>query len=73
MNQNGKIYVVGIGPGDMEHMTAKAVKAIEDANIIIGYKPYLQYIEGLTSQKEKISSGMKKEVERCEICLNKAL
>ena len=32
-----KLYVVGIGPGGYEQMTVKAVKVLEECDIIVGY------------------------------------
>ena len=32
-----KLYVVGIGPGNMENMTIKAHRALEDCQVIVGY------------------------------------
>ncbi|MBQ9496012.1 MAG: cobalt-precorrin-3B C(17)-methyltransferase, partial [Selenomonadaceae bacterium] len=31
---NGKIFVVGIGPGGLEEMTPKALRAIESAEVV---------------------------------------
>ncbi|HEY5524654.1 MAG TPA: SAM-dependent methyltransferase, partial [Clostridium sp.] len=36
-----KLYVVGIGPGEYEQMTIKAVKALEESKVIIGYTVYV--------------------------------
>ncbi|WP_252187789.1 precorrin-3B C(17)-methyltransferase [Anaeromonas frigoriresistens] len=72
MNKNGKIYVVGIGPGDKKHMTFKAVEAIEKSDIVIGYKKYIELIEDMIDSKKIVSSQMKKEVERCEKTLEYA-
>ena len=36
-----KIYVVGIGPGEYEQMTIRAVKALESCDVIIGYTVYV--------------------------------
>ncbi len=38
MGNTGKIFVIGMGPGNLEHMSPVALKAIEDADRIIGYK-----------------------------------
>ena len=35
-----KLYVVGIGPGGYEQMTVKAVKVLEECDIIVGYTVY---------------------------------
>lgn len=70
----GKLYVVGIGPGGKEHMTLRAVEAIKDSNIIVGYNKYIDYIKHLIEGKEVVSTGMKGEEERCrqalELCKN---
>ncbi|MBZ4645484.1 MAG: precorrin-3B C17-methyltransferase / cobalt-factor methyltransferase [Petroclostridium sp.] len=69
----GKIYVVGLGPGSYEHMTFRAVQAIEESEVIVGYKTYISFIENLIQGKEIESSGMRKEVDRCRFALEKAL
>lgn len=68
-----KIYVVGIGPGNMEHMTPRAKEAIEGADIIIGYSTYIDLVKEYFPGKHFINSGMTKEVERCKLVLEKAL
>lgn len=73
MEQKGKIYVVGLGPGNREHMSMRAIKAIEDAEVVIGYKTYIDLIRDLLAGKKVIDSGMGKEVERCHLTLDKAL
>ena len=61
-----KLYVIGIGPGGREHMTIKAIEAIEDSQAIVGYTPYIDYLENLVEGKELFSTGMKGEIKRCE-------
>lgn len=61
-----KLYVVGIGPGGREHMTFKAVEVIKKSDVIVGYKPYIEYLEDLVEGKELFSTGMKGEIERCK-------
>lgn len=61
-----KLYVIGIGPGGKEHMTFKAVDAIKKSSVIVGYTPYIDYLEDLTEGKELFSTGMKGEIERCK-------
>ncbi|WP_202707176.1 precorrin-3B C(17)-methyltransferase [Sporosalibacterium faouarense] len=68
----GKIYVVGLGPGDKEHMSPAATAAILKSNVIIGYKTYIDLIEELVKDKEILSSGMRKEIDRCETALSYA-
>jgi adenosylcobyric acid synthase len=64
-----KLYVVGIGPGGLQHMTFEAREALAKADVIVGYKTYLEFIEPLLAGKEVVSSGMMKEVERCHEAL----
>ncbi|WP_320977700.1 SAM-dependent methyltransferase, partial [Hungatella effluvii] len=40
MKQTGKLYVVGIGPGSYEQMTIKAVRALEESRVVVGYTVY---------------------------------
>lgn len=61
---NGKLFVVGIGPGSPEHMTLRAVDVLESADIIIGNGTYLDQIDHLITVQQVIRSGMGKEVDR---------
>ncbi len=68
----GKLFVIGIGPGDAEQMTFKAREAIARSEVVIGYKTYIQLIEAFLSQKEVIASGMTTEVDRVKRALSLA-
>ncbi len=60
-----KIYVAGIGPGSPEDITPAVLKAVQDSDVVIGYKYYFQFIEPyLKPGTECIDTGMKKEQER---------
>ena len=61
----GKLYVIGIGPGGLEHMTLRAKDAIEESNIIIGYNKYIDMIKPIVEDKELFSTGMRGEESRC--------
>ena len=65
----GKLYVIGIGPGGLDHITLKAAKAIEESEIIVGYTKYLEMIKPLIENKEIYSTGMRGEEKRCEEAL----
>ncbi len=65
----GKIYVVGLGPGDESMMTAEARAALDVCDVIIGYKTYTGLIKDLYPDKEIIESSMREESERCRKCL----
>ena len=53
-------------------MTLAACEVLERAEVIIGYKTYLELIPDFLAGKEVISSEMMKEVERCRIALTAA-
>lgn len=67
-----KIYVVGIGPGAYEQMTGKAVAALQDSDVIIGYTVYVELVREHFPGKELMTTPMKKEVERCKIAFEEA-
>jgi len=64
-----KLYVIGIGPGGLEHMTIKARHAIEDSDVIVGYTKYIDFIRALIGNKIIFSTGMMGEEERCREAL----
>lgn len=68
----GKIYVVGLGPGNKENMTFRAYKAMEESDILIGHKTYINLVEDMFNDKELIRSAMKKEIDRCQETLKMA-
>ncbi len=51
-------------------MTFEAREALEAAEVIVGYKTYLDFIRPLLAGKEVVSSGMLKEVDRCNQALS---
>lgn len=69
----GKIYVVGIGPGCIDSMTINAQKAIEECDVIAGYKVYVEQIASLIENKKVIRKGMGKEIERCQMAIEEAI
>ena len=69
----GKLFVVGIGPGGPLDRTRRAESAISASSVVVGYTRYLNLVSDLTEGKELISSGMTKEKERCRAALERAL
>lgn len=67
-----KIYVVGIGPGAYDQMTGKAIKALNDSDVIIGYTVYVDLVKEYFSDKELMTTPMKKEVDRCVLAFEEA-
>lgn len=65
----GKVYVVGIGPGDEKMMTVRAKEVLKSCDIIAGYRTYVELIKKLYPDKEYYENGMRGEIERCEKCI----
>jgi len=62
--KHGRLFLVGIGPGDAEHMTIRARQAIAQSEVVIGYQTYIDLIKPFLFQKEVVATTMGKEVER---------
>jgi cobalt-precorrin 5A hydrolase/precorrin-3B C17-methyltransferase len=61
----GNIFIVGTGPGNLNHVTPAARTAIENSDVIVGYGTYLDLIRELIRDKNVVSTGMTQEVDRC--------
>jgi precorrin-3B C17-methyltransferase len=84
VKQAGKLFLVGLGPGDSEHLTFRAREVLAQSEIVVGYKTYIKLIEAQSAEdefrhtspillgKEVVVSGMGKEVERTKEALHLA-
>lgn len=68
----GKIMLVGIGPGSVEHMTQRARDAIAEADVVIGYVTYIKLVADLIEGKEIIRKSMTEELDRAVSALEAA-
>ncbi|TYR80621.1 precorrin-3B C(17)-methyltransferase [Priestia megaterium] len=68
----GKLLVIGFGPGSFEHITQRAREAIQESDMVIGYKTYVELIEGLLTNQQIISTGMTEEVSRAQEAVKQA-
>jgi precorrin-3B C17-methyltransferase len=66
MRGEGKLSILGLGPGARQLMTRQALLALQEAEIVVGYRPYLDLISDLLEGKRVVSSGMGGEVERAK-------
>lgn len=66
------IFVIGMGPGDETMMTREALEILDSCDTIVGYTVYLDLLGDRYSQKEKLSTPMRQEIRRCEICFEEA-
>lgn len=71
-NSKGKIKVIGIGPGGLDHLTSKAKEELKAADWVVGYTKYVELIINLVEGKNIYMNGMTHEVERCQRALSLA-
>ena len=69
----GKLFVVGTGPGDTKYMCLRAIEALFESEVIVGYKRYLELIEPFLKGKLIYSSRMTEEVKRVSLAIEEAL
>lgn len=64
MKRRGKICIIGLGPGSLELLAPKARKAIESAQVVIGYQGYVDLVHELLRHQEVIARPLTEEVAR---------
>lgn len=64
--------IVGIGPGEGSQMTFRAKECLTEADLIVGYSGYIRLLGPEFEKKEMLSTGMKKEIDRCKACYEEA-
>ena len=69
---SNRIYIVGIGPGREEMMTGEAIAALEQADVIVGYTVYVKLLGERFAGKKLLTTPMRQETERCELCFREA-
>lgn len=73
-----KLYVVGIGPGAYEDMTIRAMKCLNESQVIIGYTVYVELVKPFFASKDSkdeklfLTTPMKREIERCHMAFEEA-
>ena len=66
----GKLYLVGIGPGDAGHLTPAAAAAIDDSDELVGYRYYIEQVAGSASHKTLHSMELGQELERAALAVD---
>lgn len=67
-----RVTVVGLGPGAGRDLTGRAREALERADLIMGYTAYIALIREEFPEKEMLSTGMRREVDRCRAAVEAA-
>ena len=56
------LSIVGLGPGGPEHRTAAAERAVREADVVIGYGPYVDQCADLLDGQEVVRGRMGEEL-----------
>jgi precorrin-3B C17-methyltransferase / cobalt-factor III methyltransferase len=69
----GRLDIVGLGPGGAEHRTPAATAAVTDAEVVIGYGPYIEQCADLLHDAQEVVRGaMGEEGARADEALARA-
>lgn len=68
----GSLSIVGIGPGNDDHVTPAAFRAIAEADVVVGYTTYIRLVKHLITGKEVTRTGMTEEIGRARAAVEKA-
>jgi len=66
---NGRLRVVGIGPGGRRNATEAARQALEASDVVVGYHAYLDLVRPWLGEKVYHGSPIGDERARCELAL----
>lgn len=66
------LYIVGIGPGKREIITAEVTAVLERCPVIVGYTVYVDLVKDWLGEKEYLVTPMRRERERCIMALASA-
>ncbi|MDF9844232.1 MULTISPECIES: precorrin-3B C(17)-methyltransferase [unclassified Paenibacillus] len=72
MEKQGKLLIIGFGPGALEQITGRALAAIEESEAVIGYNTYVELIRPLLTNQEIVGTGMTEEVSRAREAVRRA-
>jgi len=64
--------VVSLGPGFPEYIIPQAKAALDEAQVVVGYRTYIDLLAPLLSHQEVVATGMKGEVKRCQAAIDRA-
>lgn len=72
MDKKGELYLVGFGPGHFDHLTFRARQVIGQADVVVGYRTYIDLVADLLEGKEIVATGMTEEIDRARVAVERA-
>jgi precorrin-2 C(20)-methyltransferase len=70
--EKGKIWLVGLGPGDPDLLAGRAREILESVEVIVGYEGYLKFLAPLGLRAKMLGSPIGAEKERASQALELA-
>jgi precorrin-3B C17-methyltransferase len=64
--------VVSLGPGFADYLIPRARQALAEAQVVVGYQTYIDLVRPWLTTQEVVATGMKAEVKRCQLALDRA-
>lgn len=61
----GRVLVIGIGAGTADLLTQEAAAAINAADVVLGYRTYIEQLRPIFPDKDYRSGSMGRELDRC--------
>ncbi len=61
-----RLYILSSGAGGTKYMTTEALRALDDSEVVVGYRRYVKELKELIGDKPIFMSGMTKEIARCQ-------
>jgi len=62
----GKLYLVGLGPGDNLYLAPAARLALAECQVVVGFRGYMDQVADLLAGKECIAMELGQELDRAE-------
>ncbi len=68
----GRLAAVSLGPGFPAYLIPQARAALDEAQVVVGYQTYINLVQPLLTHQEVVATGMKDEVKRCRLAIERA-
>lgn len=73
INNSGRLFVIGLGPGDSALLSPQATACLSMATTIVGYPLYVDLVPPACLEgKTVLTTGMRREVDRCNAAIDAA-